>query len=155
MREVTEPGGVKQWTILPGDKDENDRRFAPHRPKIGDRFATRRPKPGAEVPGLHHSPIIFNEGDDLQFFNDNRDATIAIGVKKNDDVDEIVGAPDDPLIGAPGVLRVDPRSTVNAIVISGANATPGPKDQAFYKFHGWVEVNGTRIEVDPDGYCGG
>jgi hypothetical protein len=149
--QITLPNGESEWTILPEDDDANRTRFTPFLSEIQARWVTRNPK--GPTPGTDHRPIIFNEGDTLQLFNPT-DYPIGIGLYKNPLVDGFPGAPDDPLVGCPGVQSIGPGQRLNVNVMAGG-ATPGPKDQGFYKFHGWVKVGGTFISLDPDGYCGG
>ena len=64
-------------------------------------------------------------------------------------MDKIPSAPDNPF-GWNGPQPVPAGGSVSGVV---AKST-GVKDQAFYKFHGWVLENGRKVDVDPDGYCG-
>ena len=133
------------WSVEPKDEDTNYKRVNEHRKKLLREWKNRH---GKLIDLDDHSPIVFFEGDTLNFTCPDG-FPFAIGAKKNSDVDEFPGAPDNPF-GWSG-LKTGP---VSAVVISTADG-PGPKYQAFYKFHGWVRLpNGTFEAVDPDGYCG-
>jgi hypothetical protein len=152
----TKQNGQVEWTFVPESEDGNRARYNPHKLDIQARWVERHPKAGAEVPGSDHDPIIFDEGDTLQFFN-NTDDVIGIGLHKNGDVDEFPGSPDVPLVNWPGVQTVQPGQRLDVSVMTGGATpgTPGPKEQGFYKFHGWLKVKGAFVSIDPDGYCGG
>ena len=69
--------------------------------------------------------------------------------RRHDVVDAIPGTPDDPF-GWNDLRTVEAGGSVSGDVMRSS----GVKEQAFYKFHGWVMENGRRQDVDPDGYCG-
>ena len=144
--------GNMVWTILPEDDLANHGRFTPYIPAINAGWASRHGK--GPTPGTDHRPIIFNEGDTVQFIS-HPDYDIAIGVHKNPDVDDFTGSPDDPLIGITGLQLLAKGATPIGGIVKSSIPTPGPKHQGFYKFYGWVNVAGTFIPIDPDGYCGG
>ena len=81
------------WSIEPKDDDDNDKRVNEHKETILREWKNRHPKK------LHrsgrHSPIVFLEGDTLKFTCPDG-FPFAIGAKKNPDVDEFPGTPDDP-----------------------------------------------------------
>jgi len=148
VKEVTGHDGNREWTIKPYDDDENNRRFdaVGLKNRIQDEWVRRG---GQEpLPGTDHAPILFDEGDTIRFMN-NTDYPIGIGVRKNAAVSETQDAPYDPLVGEPSVQPLVPGGTYEASVKGGS------RRQGFYKFHGWVFVDGTFIPIDPDGYCGG
>ena len=132
-----------QWTIDAEDHDENKKRFqkveADFKRKRQERHQKKEPT---------HTPIVFNEGDTLTF-TCTPEREFAIGAKKDDVVDAIPGTPDDPL-GWNELRTVEAGGSVSGVVMISS----GVKEQAFYKFHGWVVENGSRVDVDPDGYCG-
>lgn len=131
------------WTIEAADIDENARRFL----DVMDDFSRRR-KERHQKKKPDHLPIIFNEGDTLTF-TCTLPLEFAIGAKKDEVVDPIPGTPDDPF-GWNDLRTVEAGGSVFGVVMRSS----GVKEQAFYKFHGWVKENGSRVPVDPDGYCG-
>jgi hypothetical protein len=133
-----------QWTIEAEDTVENGKRFAKVKEIFNERRIARHQK---HEP--HHDPIVFNEGDTLTF-TCTPPLEFAIGAKKDDVVDEVLDAPDNPFVGWNGLQTAGANSSVSGLVKRSA----GVKEQAFYKFHGWVKENGSRVDVDPDGYCG-
>jgi hypothetical protein len=153
FREDPLPNGDTVWTIKPQEEEENAARFDFYRSEIEARWASCHGK--GPVPGSDHLPIIFNEGQQIIFRNDTGyDIGIGMHRQHHDVVDEFPGAPDDPLEREPGVRHV-PRGKEAIETVKAAGVTPGPKHQGFYKFYGWVKVDGTFHPVDPDGYCGG
>lgn len=133
-----------QWTIDAEDPVENGKRF--HNVE-GDFKAKRKARHQKKEPD--HTPIVFNEGDTLTF-TCTPPREFAIGAKKDDVVDAIPATPDDPF-GWNDLRTVEAGGSVSGDVMRSS----GVKEQAFYKFHGWVMENGRRQDVDPDGYCGG
>jgi len=131
------------WTIEAEDPVENKKRFR----NVEVDFNEKREKRHQKKPP-DHDPIIFNEGDTLTF-TCTPPLEFAIGAKKDDVVDEIADAPNDPF-GWNGMKTVAARGSVSGVVTRSS----GVKEQAFYKFHGWVMENGSRVRVDPCGYCG-
>ena len=110
---------------------------------FNSRRTARRPKKKPD-----HLPIVFNEGDTLTF-TCTPPLEFAIGAKKDDVVDEIPDTPNDPF-GWNGMQTVQKGGSVSGVVMKSS----GVKEQAFYKFHGWVKENGSEVPVDPGGYCG-
>jgi hypothetical protein len=135
------------WTIEAEDSRENDNRFR----KVEADFRTKRTE-RHQKKDPDHTPIVFNEGDTLTF-TCTAPLEFAIGAKKDEVVDKIPNAPDDPF-GWNGMQTVAAHGSVSGVVTRSSANAPGVKDQAFYKFHGWVVENGSRVDVDPDGYCG-
>ena len=133
-----------KWTIDAEDPVENGKRF---QNVEGDFKAKRKARHQKKEPD--HTPIVFNEGDTLTF-TCTPPLEFAIGAKKDDVVDPIPGTPDNPF-GWKELQIVEAGSSVSGVVMTSS----GVKEQAFYKFHGWVKENGSRVDVDPDGYCGG
>ena len=149
IKEVPAERGGWEWAIEPKDAAANEARFREHEAEFRKKWEERNPK---KPPSDHHFPIVFKQGETLAFTCADGLA-FGIGAKKNPDVDEFPGAPDNPF-GWPGLQIGTEGSSVSAVVITIANG-PGPKEQAFYKFHGWVRLaDGTYKQVDPDGYCG-
>jgi hypothetical protein len=137
------------WTIDASDSRANEQRFGEVQGAFNDKRKNRHPKKPSD-----HTPIVFNEGDTLRFSGPQGLAS-GIGAKKNPDVDDFPGAPDNPF-GWDGMQIVPANGSVSGVVTRSSGETPGVKDQAFYKFHGWVRLaDGTFVAVDPDGYCGG
>jgi len=132
-----------QWTIDAEDHDENKKRFQ----KVEADFKRKRQE-RHQKKDPDHTPIIFNEGDTLTF-TCTPPLEFAIGAKKDEVVDPIPGTPDDPF-GWNDLRTVEAGGSVFGVVMRSS----GVKEQAFYKFHGWVKENGSRVPVDPDGYCG-
>jgi hypothetical protein len=131
-----------EWTIEPKDVEGNGNRFEKQfKERFDERWAERNGKK------RDHKPIIFLEGDVLRF---ECAVEFEIGAKKNPDVAEVLAAPDNPF-GWSKVQSGKAGSSIDGTVLKGK----GVKLQAFYKFYGWVIVDGQRIPVDPDGYCGG
>ena len=137
------------WSVEPADEDANYKRVNEHRKKLLREWKNRH---GKLVDIDDHSPIVFLEGDTLVFTCPDG-FPFAIGAKKNPDVDEFPGTPNDPF-GWDKFEIVAERGSKSALVKTTADS-PGPKYQAFYKFHGWVLEKGEFEPVDPDGYCGG
>lgn len=137
------------WSVEPKHDDANEERVKKHKEKMKDKWKDRHGKLSFD-PDDHH-PIVFVEGETLVFTCPGV-SKFAIGAKKNPDVDEFPGAPDNPF-GWSGLKIGTSDNPVSGVVIPTADV-PGPKHQAFYKFHGWVLVNGEFLPVDPDGYCG-
>ena len=131
------------WTIEAADIDENARRFL----GVMDDFSRRR-KERHQKKKPDHLPIIFNEGDTLTF-TCTPEREFAIGAQKDDVVDAIPGTPEDPF-GWNDLRTVEAGGSVSGVVMRSS----GVKEQAFYKFHGWVKENERKEDVDPDGYCG-
>ena len=137
------------WSVEP-KKKENDARVKLHKKHILGKWNNRHPKKRLAL--VIHRPIVIFEGETLKFTCPDG-FQFAIGAKKNSDVDEFPDAPDNPF-GWKGFQIVKKGRSVSAKVISTGNG-PGPKYQAFYKFHGWVRTAPDVFEpVDPDGYCG-
>ena len=133
-----------QWTIEAEDHDENDKRFE----NVEADFTKKR-KARHQKKEPDHTPIVFNEGDTLAF-TCSPPLEFAIGAKKDDVVDPIRDTPANPF-GWNDLQTVEAGGSVSGVVMRSS----GVKEQAFYKFHGWVMVNGLKVDVDPDGYCGG
>jgi hypothetical protein len=131
------------WTIEAEDSDENAKRFLNVMDDFSKRRNARHPKKKPD-----HLPIIFNEGDTLTF-TCTPPLEFAIGAKKDDVVDAIPGTPDNPF-GWNDLRTVEAGGSVSGVVMTSS----GVKEQAFYKFHGWVMENGRKVDVDPCGYCG-
>ena len=129
------------WTIEAADIDDNARRFL----DVMDDFSKRR-KDRRQKKKSDHLPIIFNEGDTLTF---TCTFDFEIGAKKDEVVDAIADAPDNPF-GWSGPKTGKAGDEVSGVVARGS----GVKVQAFYKFFGAVMENGSRFEIDPCGYCG-
>jgi hypothetical protein len=153
------------WTIGPADEESNEKRFLDHdREKDGrntfdEQWRSRNGKT-APQPRPHY-PIFFLEGDVFQFQCEDEFA-FGIGATKNPDVQALPGAPDDPLEswqggeqGLDGTRISRDGQPLTATVKTSEGKVPGVKAQRFYKFHGWVLVDGEFKPVDPDGYCGG
>ena len=142
------------WSIEPKDGAANKDRFLEHQTELKVKWAKRHPKKDPLDPNSHdpHLPVVFREGETVKF-TCPAGFRFAIGAKKSSDVDEFAGAPDNPFGWSDLQIGVEGGS-VSAVVIPTANA-PGPRHQAFYKFHGWVLENGEFEPADPDGYCGG
>ena len=132
-----------QWTIDAEDHDENKKRFQ----KVEADFKRKRQE-RHQKKDPDHTPIIFNEGDTLTF-TCTLPLEFAIGAKKDEVVDPIPGTPDDPF-GWNDLRTVEAGGSVFGVVMRSS----GVKEQAFYKFHGWVLEDGEFKPVDPDGYCG-
>ena len=147
MKVKTHHGWV--WSVEPKDDDANYKRVNEHRKKLLREWKNRH---GKLIDLDDHSPIVFFEGDTLKFTCPDG-FRFAIGAKKNPDVDEFPGTPDDPFDWK-GFRIVAERGLESALVIPTKADRPGPKYQAFYKFHGWVLEDGEFKPVDPDGYCG-
>jgi len=139
----------KVWSVEPKDEDANKERVKKHKEKIEDNWHDRH---GKVLDLRHHRPIVFLEGETLNFTCEGG-FRFAIGAKKNPDVDEFPGTPDNPF-GWDGFQLVAERGSKSALVIPTTADGPGPRHQRFYKFHGWVLENGEFKPVDPDGYCG-
>jgi hypothetical protein len=139
--------GDHGWTIEPENSDENNKRFE----NVKHDFKTKR-EARHQKKDPDHTPIVFNEGDTLTF-TCMPPLEFAIGAKKDEVVDKIPDAPDDPF-GWNGMKTVPAHDSVSGVVTRSSANGPGVKDQAFYKFHGWVMENGSKVDVDPDGYCG-
>jgi hypothetical protein len=151
------------WTIGPRDEESNRERFSAHNDAndaadtFDGQWDSRHGKERLEP----HDPIFFLEEDVFQF-QCKEGLPFGIGGTKNPDVDALPGAPDDPFEswegGEPGLdgtrISRDGRP-LTAMVKRSDGKAPGVKAQRFYKFHGWVRVNGEFKPVDPDGYCGG
>ena len=136
------------WSVEPKDEDANYKRVNEHRKRLLREWKNRH---GKLIDLDDHSPIVFLEGDTL-IFRCPDGFKFAIGAKKNPDVDEFPGTPNDPFAWNDfKVVRTG--ESVSAVVIPTA-AGPGPQYQAFYKFHGWVLEGDVFKPVDPDGYCG-
>jgi hypothetical protein len=133
-----------QWTIDAEDHDENKKRFQ----KVEADFKRKRQE-RHQKKDPDHTPIVFNEGDTLTFTCTDDSLEFAIGAKKDDVVDPIRDTPADPF-GWNGMKTVQAGGSVSGDVMRSS----GVKEQAFYKFHGWVKENGSELPVDPDGYCG-
>jgi len=133
-----------QWTIEAEDHLENDKRFKDIEKVFKEKREARHQKKEPD-----HTPIVFNEGDTLTFTCSDDSLEFAIGAKKDDVVDAIAGTPDDPF-GWNELRTLAAGGSVSGDVMKSS----GVKEQAFYKFHGWVMENGRRQDVDPDGYCG-
>jgi len=131
------------WTIEPEDRAANNGRFG----EVAVVFFPRREQRHPTKP-IDHNPIVFNEGDTLTF-TCTPPFAFEIGAKKDETVDKIPSAPDNPF-GWNGPQSVPAGGSVSGLV---AKST-GVKDQAFYKFYGSVFVNGVWEPADPDGYCG-
>jgi hypothetical protein len=139
------------WSVEPKDDEANKVRVKEHRKKIEGKWKDRH---GKLLDLDHHRPIVFLEGETLEF-TCPEGLRFAIGAKKNSDVDDFPGAPDNPF-GWSGLISGASDRPVSAVVIPTTADGPGPKYQAFYKFHGWVRLaDGTFEPADPDGYCGG
>jgi len=132
-----------QWTIEAEDPVENKKRFQNVEEVFKEKRRARHQKKEPD-----HDPIVFNEGETLTF-TCTPPLEFAIGAKKDDVVDAIPGTPDDPF-GWNDLRTVEAGGSVSGDVMRSS----GVKEQAFYKFHGWVMENGRRQDVDPDGYCG-
>ncbi len=132
-----------QWTIDAEDHHENDTRFQKVKAVFEEKRKARHPKKERT-----HDPIVFNEGDTLTF-TCTPELKFAIGAKKDDVVDTIPGTPDSPF-GWNQLQIVEAGGSASGVVMRAS----GVREQAFYKFHGWVIENGQQKEVDPDGYCG-
>src|SRR4030095_17221605 len=122
-----------QWTIDAEDHDENDKRFQHVKGVFTDKRKARHQRKEPE-----HPPIVFNEGDTLTF-TCTAPLKFAIGAKKDDVVDAIPGTPDNPF-GWNDLRTVEAGGSVSGDVMKSS----GVKEQAFYKFHGWVMENGRR-----------
>jgi hypothetical protein len=131
------------WTIEAADVDENAKRFL----DVMDDFSKRRKERHAKKKP-DHLPIVFYEGDTLTFTCTLR-LEFNIGAKKDGVVDEFPDAPDNPF-GWKDTKTVPAGESVSGVVMRSS----GVKEQAFYKFYGWVMENGSRVPVDPCGYCG-
>jgi hypothetical protein len=153
------------WTIGPEDEQSNSGRFRAHNsandePNTFDGQWRSRNGKNAPQPRTH-DPIFFLEGDVFQFQCKDEFA-FGIGATKNPDVQALPGAPDDPFEswqggeqGLDGTRISRDGQPLTATVKTSDGEAPGVKAQRFYKFHGWVRVNGEFKPVDPDGYCGG
>lgn len=138
------------WSVEPKDEEANKQRVREHRKAIEGKWKGRH---GKLLDLDHHHPIVFLEGETLEF-TCPEGFQFAIGAKKNPDVDEFPGAPESPFEWS-GLKTGRHGSPVSAVVIPTTDG-PGPKYQSFYKFHGWVRLgDGTFEAADPDGYCGG
>ena len=135
--------GHHGWTIEPVDTDENVKRFLDVMDDFSKRRNARHPKKKPD-----HLPIIFNEGDTLTF-TCTPELKFAIGAKKDDVVDAIPDTPDSPF-GWKELQIVEAKGSVSGVVMTSS----GVKEQAFYKFYGWVMEDGRKVDVDPCGYCG-
>ena len=133
--------GHHGWTIEPEDTDENVKRFLDVMDDFSKKRKGRQPKRKPD-----HLPIIFFEGDTLTF---TCPLEFAIGAKKDDVVDPIDGTPNDPF-GWNELRTGEAGGSVSGLVMTGSRV----KEQAFYKFLGWVMENGRKVDVDPCGYCG-
>jgi|SRR5687768_14736440 hypothetical protein len=146
-----------EWSIEPKDEKANKGRYKDEEGAFKGKWNKRNPKkPPPDSEKDHHFPIVFELGKTLNFTCPDG-FEFAIGAKKNADVDEFPGAPDNPFGWPPNSkpVEVAAGTSLSALVKPNANG-PGPKEQAFYKFHGWVRLaDGTKIPIDPDGYCGG
>jgi hypothetical protein len=132
------------WTIEAEDTDENARRFLDVMDDFSKRRKARHPKKKPD-----HLPVIFFEGETLTFTCTDDSLEFAIGAKKDDVVDAIPGTPDNPF-GWKELQIVEAGGSVSGVVMTSS----GVKEQAFYKFYGWVMENGRKVDVDPCGYCG-
>ena len=132
-----------RWTIEAEDSRENETRFHNVEPVFKEKRKARHQKKEPD-----HTPIVFNEGDTLTF-TCTAPLEFEIGAKKDDVVDEIRDTPNDPF-GWNETKTVPAGKSVAGVVTRSS----GVKEQAFYKFYGWVTENGSRVPVDPCGYCG-
>jgi hypothetical protein len=131
------------WTIEAADIDDNARRFL----DVMDDFSRRR-KERDQRKKPDHLPIIFNEGDTVTF---TCTSAFQINAKKDEVVKPIDDAPNDPFgWNGPKTVEAETGGEVSGVVTRGS----GVKEQAFYKFFGWVMENGLKVPVDPCGYCG-
>jgi hypothetical protein len=130
-----------QWTIEAEDSVKNKKRFANVKDVFKEKRIARHQKKEPD-----HDPIVFNEGDTLTFTST---LEFEINAKKDDVVDEVPDTPNDPLEWN-GPQTAAAGGSVSGVV----KRSSGVKEQAFYKFFGWVMENGSRVDVDPDGYCG-
>lgn len=136
---------TKEWTIAPANRTENDQRLK----NVNDKFTKLWDQRCGKT--RDHKPIVFYEGEVLRFECDHE---FAIGAKKNPDADEVPGTPDSPFGWTDA--RVATKEENGKRILDGqVPKDKRIKEQAFYKFFGWVIVNGQKIDVDPDGYCGG
>lgn len=147
--------GKSGWFIEPKNRDANTERFKGHQEEFNEKWKKRNPKKNPPDPNKHdaHLPVVFKEGETVKF-TCPAGFRFAIGAKKSSDVDEFAGAPDNPFGWHDLQIGVENGGSVSAVVIATANG-PGPRHQAFYKFHGWVLEKGEFEPADPDGYCGG
>ena len=132
-----------KWTIEAEDSVKNHNRFL----RVEADFKRKR-KERHQRKDPDHTPIVFDEGDTLTF-KCTPPLEFAIGAKKDDVVDAIPGTPDDPF-GWNDNKTVPVDGSVSGDVMRSSRV----KEQAFYKFHGWVMEDGRRVDVDPCGYCG-
>ena len=155
FKKVKTPGGGWEWSIEPMNDDANKARYSAEHRVFKGKWDERHPKKPAPDPIKdHHFPIMFKVGETLKFTCPDG-FEFAIATKKNADVDEYQGAPDNPFGWPPDTkpVRVAPGASFSALVKSEGTG-PGPREQAFYKFYGWVRENGSQFDIDPDGYCG-
>src|SRR5262245_53229701 len=83
----------KEWTIAPKDVMGTDSRFDACKKDFDNRWNKRKREGTPSAAYRDHKPIIFREGDVLQF---ECEFDFEIGAKKNPDVDEVPGTPDNP-----------------------------------------------------------
>jgi hypothetical protein len=156
VKKVQADDGGWEWSIEPMNEEANKARYGDNYRVFKEKWDYRHPKKPAPDPiNGHHFPIVFKVGETLKFSCPDG-FEFAIGTKKNADVDEVQDAPDNPFGWPPGSepVPVAAGASFSALVKSEGTG-PGPREQAFYKFYGWVKENGSRVDVDPDGYCGG
>lgn len=156
VKKVKTDGGGWEWSIEPMNEDANKARYRADHRVFKEKWDNRHPKKPAPDPiNDHHFPIMFKVGETLKF-TCPEGFEFAIGTKKNADVDEVRGAPDNPFGWPPGSTPVPVAAGASfSALVKSEGTGPGPREQAFYKFYGWVKENGSRVDVDPDGYCGG
>lgn len=147
--------GTLEWSIEPQNFGANKGRYISEEAVFKGKWNSRNGKqPPPNSATDDHFPIVFNVGETLNF-RCPAGFEFAIGAKKNADVNDVQGAPDNPF----GLPPNSPPVVVPAGgLLSAEVKTPssglGTRDQAFFKFYGWVLENGTKVDVDPDGYCG-
>src|SRR5262245_46718337 len=144
--------GNWEWSIEPKDEQKNKGRYKNEEVAFKGKWNSRNPKkPPPNSATDHHFPIVFNVGETLTF-TCPAGFEFAIGAKKNADVNDVLGAPDNPFGWPPNSppVVVPPGGSL-PLEAKTPSSGLGTRDQAYYKFYGWVLENGTKVDVDPDG----
>ena len=92
IKKVKDDHHGEVWSVEPKNKKENDNRVSDTKRKS---CANGMTVMGSRSISDHHKPIVFFEGETLEFTCEGG-FQFAIGAKKNPDVDEFPGTPDDP-----------------------------------------------------------
>ena len=147
--------GKLEWSIEPKNFGANKGRYISQEAVFKGKWNSRNPQhPPPNSATDHHFPIMFDVGETLNF-TCPAGLEFAIGAKMNGDVSKVQGAPDNPFGWPPNSQPVVvPAGGSLPLEVKTPTSGLGTRDQAFYKFYGWVRENGVEVDVDPDGYCG-